>query len=149
MKIKNVLIADRDMRMCRVLGRIINRLNFEYFSAHEQHTFKSLCSEIGPDIIMLSLDMAEQDNLLEYLADQNSQATIILLNNMDEDELYRSEMVGQVSRLNIGGFLRKPIEIDAVRSTLEGLRGKGTDTIKKSQQLSDAYRVHYCYTPAL
>jgi hypothetical protein len=68
---------------------------------------------------------------------------------MDEDELYRSEMVGQVSRLNIGGFLHKPIEIDAVRSTLEGLRGKGTDNIKKSQQLSDAYRVHYCCTPAL
>ena len=149
MKIKSVLIADRDMRMCRVLGRIINRLNFEYFSAHEQHTFKSLCSEIGPDIIMLSLDMAEQDNLLEYLADQNSQATIILLNNMDEDELYRSEMVGQVSRLNIGGFLRKPIEIDAVRLTLERLGKKGTYPVKKSHKLSDAYRVHYCCTPAL
>ena len=125
MKIKHVLIADRDMRMCRVLGRVINQLNFKCYSAYENKKFKSLYSELEPDVIMLSLDMAVQDNLLDYLADQNSRATIILLNNMDED---RSEIINQVSGLNIGGFLRNPIDIDAVRSTLEGLCENSTDT---------------------
>ena len=141
---KHVLIADRDIRVCRVLSRIINRLNFECFSAYEHKKFKSLYIELGPDVIMLSLEMAEQDNLLEYLADQKSQATVILLNNMDEDELYRSEMVNQVSGLNMGGFLRKPIDFDSARLILEGLGEKGTDTVKKSRQLSNAYIVHYC-----
>ena len=129
MKIKHVLIADRDLRMCRVLDRVINRLNLKCFSAYENKKFKSLYVELEPDVIMLSLDMAVDDNLLDYLAGQNSQATIILLNNMDED---RSEIVNQVPGLNIGGFLNKPIDIDSVRSTLEGLGENSADTVKNA-----------------
>lgn len=82
---------------------------------------------------MLSLDMAiiEQGDLLEYLANQYPRALVVLLGNMDEDELDRSVWAGQISGLNMGGFLHKPIDFDAVRSTLERLTKKNRDMAKK------------------
>lgn len=144
-----ILIADRDRRVCRVLCRIMDRVNFECFSAHGHRVFKSLCPEIEPDVIILSLDMAiEQDNLLEYLADRHSNASIILLSNLDEDEIYHTEIVDQASRLNIGGFLRKPVDIDSVKSILDTLEKKQAGTIKKSSGTGEVCIPCCCCTPA-
>jgi hypothetical protein len=88
----------------------------------------------------------EQDSLLEYLADNYPHATVILLSNIDEDELYCSKMIDQASRLNMGGFLHKPIEIDSVKSILEGFTKKKRNTVKKSPPPGDAYNEHYCCT---
>ena len=91
----------------------------------------------------MSLETIDVDHikLFHSLIEQHSRATIILLSNMHEDETADLERLGQSSGLNMGGILRKPIDIDAVKSKLKELVPQNhTRPLKKSPQISRLFR---------
>ncbi len=118
-----ILIMEHEKRVCRVLCRIIKRLGFESLSVNEPADFESTYAELNPDVVLLSLEIPITDltSLLHSLAEQHSPATIILLSNMHEHETAGLERFGQSSGLNMGGILRKPINVDSVKSKLNDL----------------------------
>ena len=150
MKINHILIADRDMRMCRVLGRIIKQIGFEPLVVNEYFNFKSCYLEFKPEVILLSLEIPNADHheLLRYLIEQNSPATIILMSNMDDDKISSFEKLCLLAGLDVGGILRKPIDIESVKLKLEDLvRHSHIRPLKKSHQfnkLSREWAVRLC-----
>lgn len=135
-----VLIMEHEERVCRVLSRIIKRMGFEPFSAIDYENFKSLYIKHRPEIILLSLEILDNDNaeFCRYLVEQGSNATIILLSNMDEDDLSSFEKLGLSAGLNMGGILRKPIDVDSVKSKLNNIMQQNRNNlIKKNLQLSE------------
>jgi len=128
MNVTRVLIIEHEERVSRVLCRIFKRLDLEPTSANNYKDFIGLYSKLRPEIIFLSLDTPDGNHseLFNYLVEQQSQATIFLLSNMDEDKLSKFEEIGQASGLNMGGILRKPIDIDSVNAKLQNWASKVT-----------------------
>jgi DNA-binding response OmpR family regulator len=110
-------------RVSRVLCRILKRLGLEAASTNNYRDFKSLVNEYAPRFILLSLDSPtnNQGELCNYLVEQKTRATIILLSNMDEEKLLGFERNGRNAGLNMGGILRKPIDLNSVQNKLEEL----------------------------
>lgn len=122
----HVLVLEHEERVCRVLGRIIKQIGFEPLAVNEYLDFKSAYHESKPDVILLSLEIPNVDHqdLLHYLIEQNSHATIILVSNMDDDEISAFEKLCLMAGLDMGGILRKPIDIESVKLKLAGVAGK-------------------------
>ena len=95
--------------------------NISYPAADYEH-FKALYNEAIPDIILLNLETAGNDNTVfcRYLVEQESTATIILLSDREEDETADLMKLGLSAGLNMGGVLRKPVDVEAVKELLAG-----------------------------
>ena len=119
----SVLILEYEDRVSRVLCRITKRLGLEPASTNNYHVFKKLYLEHTPRLILLSLDSPanNQGELCNFLAEQKTPVTIILLSNMDEEKLLGFERMGRNAGLNMGGILRKPIDLSSVQTKLEEL----------------------------
>ena len=119
-----ILIMDHDKRISRVISRISKRMGFESLSVHSPDMFKTSYAEFKPDIVLVDLELSEEASdfkFLYYLAEQNSKVTIILLSGMDEVEIMNIKKLGLSLGLEMDGVIRKPIDIDDVKSKLGGL----------------------------
>ena len=116
------LIVEPDERVSRVLCRIVKRMGYEPYPASDYEHFKALYNEAIPDIILLNLETAGNDNTVfcRYLVEQESTATIILLSDREEDETADLMKLGLSAGLNMGGVLRKPADVEAVKELLAG-----------------------------
>ncbi len=119
-----ILIMDHDKRVSRVISRISKRMGFESLSVHSPDMFKASCTEFEPNVVLVNMELSQEADdikFLYYLAEQNSKATIILLSDMDENEILNIERLGLSLGLEMNGVIRKPIDIDDVKSKLSGL----------------------------
>ena len=116
------LIVEPDERVSRVLCRIVKRMGYEPYPVADYEHFKALYNEAIPDIILLNLEIAGNDNTVfcRYLVEQKSTATIILLSDREEDETADLMKLGLSAGLNMGGVLRKPVDVEAVKELLAG-----------------------------
>ena len=131
------LIVEPDERVSRVLCRIVKRMGYEPYPAADYEHFKALYNEAIPDIILLNLETAGNDNTVfcRYLVEQESTATIILLSDREEDETADLMKLGLSAGLNMGGVLRKPVDVEAVKELLAGrMPRQPSGPLKKSHE---------------
>lgn len=136
MQKSGVLIVEHDDRVCRVLCRIVKRMGYEPFAAADYEVFKALYVEKKPAIILLDMEIPGSDNseFFRYLVEQQSQAAIFLLSDLEENETRDYLDLGASAGLIIGGILRKPVDFDSVKQKLTGRRRDNQDSpLKKSQ----------------
>ena len=121
MQASTVLIVEHDERVCRVLSRIIKRMGYVPFPAGNYEDFKALYAEQQPAAILLNLGLPGNDHteFFRYLVEQHSAATIILLCDLEENETGEFIQLGRSAGLNMGGALRKPVDVDAVKKVLQ------------------------------
>ncbi|MBM2830718.1 MAG: histidine kinase [Gammaproteobacteria bacterium] len=139
-----VLIMEHEERVCRVLCRIVKRMGYEPFPAADYEHFKALYNEAIPDIILLNLKIAGNDNteFCRYLVEQKSPATIILLSDREEDETADLMKLGLSAGLNMGGVLRKPVDVEAVKELLAGrMPPQPSSPLKKSHEHGRLFRI--------
>ena len=130
-----VLIVEHDDRVCRVLSRIFKRMGYEAFPAIDYEGFKSLYAEQTPAIILLNTEIPGHDSteFFRFLVEQQSPAAIILLSDLEENETSDFTELGSSAGLNMGGILRKPVDVEAVKRLLAG-DGPAASPLKKSQK---------------
>lgn len=131
-----VLIMENEERVCRVLNRMIEHMGYMCSSVNDYAEFQSVYPTLKPDIVILSPEVPGLDHtdLIDYLLEQHSHALILFLSNLDEDELTSIAELGQLSGLKMGGILRKPVDIDAVKVKLMTLtQQNGTPPVKKKR----------------
>ena len=132
-----ILIVEPDERVSRVLGRIITRMGYAAFAAIDYDSFKTLYNEQVPAAILLNLEITGNDNTVycRYLVEQKSTATIILLSDREEDETAYLMKLGLSAGLNMGGVLRKPVDVEAVKELLAGrVPPQPSSPLKKSHE---------------
>jgi len=143
MQESGVLIVEHDDRVCRVLCRIIKRMGFEPFPAADYEAFKACYAENSPVIILLDMDIPGSDNseFFRFLVEQQSQAAIVLLSDLEENETSEIFELGASAGLNMGGILYKPADFDSVKQILtEQLLIRQDSPLKKS--LVDEQKIH-------
>ena len=133
----SVLIVEHDDRVCRVLSRIFKRMGYEAFQAIDYDGFKTLYAGKTPAIILLNMEIPGHDNteFFRFLVEQQSPAAIILLSDLEENETSDFMELGRSAGLNMGGILRKPVDVDAVKGLLSGdCPEPQASPLKKSQK---------------
>jgi CheY-like chemotaxis protein len=112
---------------------MIKRLGYEPHPVADYVAFKTLYSDAAPAVILLSLELAGNENAeyCRYLVERQSRTAIILLSNMEEEETSGFMKLGQSAGLNMRGVLRKPVDVDALKDLLAV---PPPDPLKKSHE---------------
>ena len=119
--IKNkVLIVDDDLRISRLLKRIALESDVETLILNDPHSFEEIYLTYQPNIILMDLQMPQVDGIeiLRRLAELKSNAAILIISGMEKNVLETAVDLGKSLKLNMVGFLNKPIDVDSVKKVL-------------------------------
>ena len=119
--IKNkVLIVDDDLRISRRLKRIALESDVETLILNDPHRFEEIYLTYQPNIILMDLQMPQVDGIeiLRRLAELKSNAAILIISGMEKNVLETAVELGRSLKLNMAGFLNKPIDVDSVKKVL-------------------------------
>lgn len=118
-----ILILDDDPFILKLLKRMLANLGFSSVSCCENgvDALKLLNdAATRPDLILLDLNMPGMDGIefVRHLVGQKFSGSLILVSGEDERMLQVTEKLVQAHQISILGYLKKPVEPDALRALL-------------------------------
>ena len=117
---RRILVVDDEPDVCEYVTIVAEGVGFET-------TFITDASDIGSaysnqlDCIVLDLTMPGMDGieLIRFLSDNRSSASIILMSGVDSSILHSAEQLARSHGLHVVGALRKPVSVDTLEKTFE------------------------------
>ncbi len=118
--IRKILVVDDEPDVCEYVAIVAEGVGFEATSITDGRNFASAYSRKF-DCIVLDLTMPGMDGieLIRFLADNRSSASIILMSGVDSTILHSAEQLAKHHGLNIIGALKKPVSVDSLEIHLE------------------------------
>ncbi|HKK15928.1 MAG TPA: EAL domain-containing response regulator [Gammaproteobacteria bacterium] len=115
------LVIDDEADVAEFIGNAGRVKNFEVRVTTDGQQFKTLLRSFNPSIISLDLMMPELDGIeiLRFLADEKSNAALLLVSGMDVRTLHTAERLAKSLNLNILGSMQKPIMLDDFDTIIE------------------------------
>jgi len=106
-----LLIVDDEAGVRDTLGTVAEKLGFEVQATGSANDFADLVQEFKPTALILDLNLAENDGneLLRYLAKEQSEAQVLVVSDEDPPLLNAAERLGLSQGLRVAGALQKPI----------------------------------------
>ena len=131
-----LLIIDDNPDITDILEEVGQEAGFEVRCAHDLEAMKVAYTEFDPLVILLDLGLGGDDSdddemladgddglkVLQYLSEQQSQASIVIISGMSRRKRELTQYQGQDLNLRVLGHLPKPFDIDNVQETLVKLR---------------------------
>ena len=117
---RRLLIVDDDEAVGDLIRRVGEKEGFCTRVLLESTAFEEVCADFDPHVILLDVVMPNADGveLLRYLAECRSTASIILISGYGANYLSAAEHLGQAEGLNSVRTLTKPIDINELRDAL-------------------------------
>lgn len=143
-----VMIVDDDPDIGGLILKVAEGLGFQtaYIERSERilETFKSF----DPDLIILDLMMPKADGVqvLRALAEDGCEAEIVLFSGADSRVLNTAARLAESHGLRIRGLMRKPVNIEALRTLLSRAVTPSADDLEEElrEAVSKAdFSVHY------
>ncbi len=144
--VNRLLIVDDEPGIRDYLSAVSKGLGFEVLAIGNADEFYTAVGEFKPTAIILDLNMPGSDGieLLRYLAEEKSEAQILVISGEDSRVINAAERLGSAQGLQMAGVLQKPVLL----SELEAVLGRVMrDTITEAD-LSEAIEsghllIHY------
>ena len=126
---KKLMMVDDDVRVCNVVARIASRAGYEFIAVNDSARFMDEYATKQPDLIFLDIQMPNVDGiqLLRFLRQANSETPVYLLSGMSQNLVHSAKMIGQEGKLNVKGYIEKPIDT----IMLEAMLNRDVTTGKK------------------
>lgn len=130
-----LLVIDDEIDICDMIAEIASDRGFDVETISDPEKVADKLSLFVPDVILLDLMMPGTDGveLLRLLADKVKEAKICLMSGSDARVLNSARRLGSAHGLNVFAALEKPIDIAAIRSTLDQLSGKNTPSATSTE----------------
>jgi EAL domain-containing protein (putative c-di-GMP-specific phosphodiesterase class I) len=148
--INKLLVIDDQPDLCEFISEAAANLGFEVRSVTEPDAFRRAVQEFKPTVVVLDLQMPGADGieLLRYLAEQGSKASVLVASGMDQRVLSTAQQIGRSQGLNMLGALQKPILLADLEATLRhALRGDTPITATALAAALDRCELQVYYQP--
>ncbi len=105
-----LLIADDELAICRLIGKVAEELGYAAHTVQDGDAFKHAYARVAPRVIFLDLSIPGADGieLLRFLADQQCEARIVMISGHGQRVLESAQRLGGIRGLKIAGILTKP-----------------------------------------
>jgi len=126
-----LLVIDDEEDICETIAEIANARGFDTAAISDPTGVAEKLDAFKPDIIMLDLMMPGTDGveLLRVLVDRVKTAKICLMSGSDSRVLNSARRLGSAHGLDVIAALEKPIDIGALRSTLDQMAGANNKAV--------------------
>ncbi|MBN2453412.1 MAG: response regulator [Candidatus Omnitrophica bacterium] len=117
---KKVLIIDDEQELCEMLYSFLIPHNYKVFLAFNGQMGLEYFEEIKPDIVLLDLKMPDIDGIevLKIIRKVSNVPVVIITGHpQDVSDIHLAD-------LEIGGFIEKPVSLQAILNTLKYLVGE-------------------------
>ena len=143
-----LLVVDDEPAVAELICEVALGLGFAVDVAGDGSAFESAYRRRELDVIFLDLKLPGQDGveLLRFLGEENSTATVFIASGSDPRTLAAAQSVGKQYRLNMRGALAKPLMIEDIESALRSsMRPETRITAEQVERAirDDEIRVHF------
>lgn len=123
-----LLIVDDETDICELLKEVGEQCGYESTCLTSGVEFYKVVQEINPTFIILDLNIPDHDGieLLRFLAQHNSVATILLQSGQDEKILSISTKLGQDMGLSMERYFQKPLKLKEIADLLMKAKGRAS-----------------------
>lgn len=143
-----LLVVDDEPDICEFIGFVAREIGFDTTLVDDAHQFPLAYSK-DQNVIVLDLSMPGFDGieLIRFLADNRSEAAIILISGFDSGVLNSAKELAVSQGLSVAGTLSKPVSIDKLERLLleipaqkksQRYNSKGTEELPSTEELKDA-----------
>lgn len=145
---RRLLVIDDEVQICELVAEVAENVGFEVAQATTHETFRRYCREFAPSVIILDLAMPDGDGveLLRFLSDTRSEASIVLISGFDNRVLNAARKLGEEHGLKLIGALQKPISILELETLLSAFP-RETEDLSAGELMEalngDQIEVHY------
>ena len=118
-----LIVVDDEPDMADIVGYVADSVGYEERIVGSASEFQDVWAETTPSAIVIDIVMPKVDGiqLLEWLAQQDCTASVILMSGYDVDFLNIAEKVGESIGKVIFGTLAKPFKNDELKAMLEAI----------------------------
>jgi len=126
-----LLVVDDEEDICDTIAEIATDRGFEVQTISDPSGVEEKLTRFTPDVILLDLMMPGTDGveLLRLLADKVKHAKICLMSGSDTRVLNSARRLGSAHGLDVVAALEKPIDIGALRQTLDQFSGPSPNIV--------------------
>jgi EAL domain-containing protein (putative c-di-GMP-specific phosphodiesterase class I)/ActR/RegA family two-component response regulator len=120
-----VLTLDDEPGIGRLIRRVAGGLGMACEATTTVAEFRARFQAAPPDAVALDLHLGEGEDGVEqlrFLSAERYAGPILLLSGLDQRLLEAARRVGQGFGLTVAAALAKPVRVEALRASLEGLR---------------------------
>lgn len=119
-----ILLLDDEPFMLKLLGRMLANLGFTQVTARDSGrvALELFDSPVDPpQLILLDLNMPEMDGIefVRHLVERRYAGSLILVSGEDERTLQATEKLAQAHKVEVLGYLHKPVAPEGLSALLE------------------------------
>jgi len=141
-----LLVVDDEIDICELIGSVAEGMGYDSILVDNVQNFPLLYSK-DIDVIVCDLAMPGFDGveIIRFLADNRSEASIILISGFDQGVLHSAHELAVSQDLNVAGALGKPVSIDDLERLLYDIPAQaknrsyhGTEELPSIDELREA-----------
>jgi EAL domain-containing protein (putative c-di-GMP-specific phosphodiesterase class I) len=143
-----LLIVDDEPGVADLIAEVAEAIGFSIATANDGGAFHEAYERVEPKVIFLDLKLPGYDGieLLRFLGERRSRATIFIASGSDPRTLAAARAVGEQYDLDMGRTLSKPLLIEdielALRSHIRPGTRVGAEDVRQAI-LNDEIQVHF------
>lgn len=119
---RRLLLVDDELSVARFIAHGAEEAGFEAIITVSAESFRSQYAACEPDVVVLDLALPRSDGveLLRFLAEEGSEALVLLISGFDARVIEAAMRLGEAMGLRMAPPLSKPVRLNQLMAAIQG-----------------------------